>query len=102
MARRVLYQTPEISINIYFGKSWKNIFLSSINRAELLREIKSLNPKKACGADGIGVKIFLLCPDVFVNNRITLCYKALEIDKYPTLLIIEISLCKLDHYGIRK
>ena len=66
----------------------RTFFLSPINTAELLREIQSLNPKKACGADGIGAKIFLLCPDVFVNNLTTIFNKALEIGEYPTLLKI--------------
>ena len=73
-------------------------FLSPINTAELLREIKSLNPKKACGADGIGAKIILLCPDVFANNLTTIFNKALEIGEYPTLLKIAkvIPLYKMD------
>ena len=66
----------------------RTFFLSPINTAELLREIKSLNPKKACGADGIGAKIILLCPDVFANNLTTIFNKALEIGEYPTLLKI--------------
>ena len=65
----------------------RTFFLSPIYTSELLREIKSLNPKKACGADGIGAKIILLCPDVFANNLTTIFNKALEI-VYPTLLKI--------------
>ena len=70
------------------GVQYKHFTLSPINTAQLLHEIKSLNPKKACGADGIRAKIILLCPDVFTNNLITIFNKALEIDEYPTLLKI--------------
>ena len=85
----MLYQTPETSISIFYRKELKeHFFLSPINTAELLREIKSLNPKKACGADCIGAKIILLCPDVFANNLTTIFNEALEIGEYPTLLKI--------------
>ena len=66
----------------------RTFFLSPIYTSELLRQIKSLNPKKACGADGIGAKIILLCPDVFANNLTTIFNKELEIVEYPTLLKI--------------
>ena len=87
MTCRVLYQTPETSISIYYRKKIeRTFFLSPINTAELLREIKSLNPQKVYGADGIGAKIILLGPDVFANNLTTIFNKALEIGEYPTLL----------------
>ena len=63
-----------------------SFYLRPVSHSEVLKEIKRLNPKKACGPDNIGNKILLMCPEVFSNNLTTIYNHYIEIGEYPDAL----------------
>ena len=62
--------------------------LRPIDSGEVLKEIKRLNPRKACGHDNIGNKILLMCPEVFAHNLTIIYNHYIEIGEYPAALKI--------------
>ena len=50
---------------------------------ELIKEIKSLNPKRSSGPDNISAKIINLCPNIFAENLTKIVNRAIEKCKYP-------------------
>ena len=56
----------------------KTLFLTSVHSDELIKEIKSLNPKKSSGPDNISAKIINLCPNIFAENLTKIFKRAIE------------------------
>ena len=60
-----------------------SFYLADVLYEDVIREIKKLNPRKATGADGIGNKILLLCPDIFAHNLVKIFNKSIADGVYP-------------------
>ena len=58
----------------------KTLFLTPEHYDELIKEIKSLNPKKSSGPDNISAKIINLCPpkNIFAENLTKIFNRAIE------------------------
>ena len=61
----------------------KTFFLTPVHYDELIKEIKSLNPKKSIGPGNISAKIINLCPNIFAENLTKIFNRAIEKCEYP-------------------
>ena len=61
----------------------KTFFLTPVHSDNLIKEIKSLNPKKSSGPDNISAKIINLCPNIFAENLTKFFDRAIEKCEYP-------------------
>lgn len=58
--------------------------LSHVLYEDIMQEIKSLDPKKSTGHDGIGAKIIKLCPEIFATNLCKIFNKSIDNGEYPS------------------
>ena len=74
----------------------KTIFITPLHSDELIKEIKSLNPKKFSGPDNISAKIINLCPNIFAEHLRKIFTRAIEKCEYPVQMKMAkvIALCK--------
>ena len=61
---------------------------------ELIKEIKSLNPKKSSEPDNISAKIINLCPNIFAENLTKIFNRTIEKCEYPVQMKMAKTLYK--------
>ena len=60
-----------------------SFFLAPVIEEDIERVINKMNPKKASGADGIGIRILQICPDIFARNLCKIYNNSIETGIYP-------------------
>ena len=63
-------------------------YLQPVNKHDILKEIRCLDPKKSPGPDGIGAKLIKLAPECFANILTKIFNKSIQEAEYPDLLKI--------------
>ena len=56
----------------------KTFFLTPVHSDELIKELKSLNPKKSSGPDNINAKFINLCPNIYAENLTNIFKRAIK------------------------
>ena len=89
-------QIPPHDVNQYKqflpARIVNSFYLTPVIFEDVLKQIKSLDPKKAVGPDNIGGKVLLICPDIFAYNLTKVYNHFIELGKYPETRLFQATI----------